>query len=255
MFMVDTANPNVIAGSLVLILPLVVGLLAFAWRSLNIWERLLALVFVLTGGVMLLLTQSRGAWIAFGFALMILIILSIRWGWVVALVMVVVGIYLTAAFGFDRVIGILASGTNLLGLTGRLEVWSRALYMIQDFHFTGIGMGAFTEVADRLYPFFLYAPGTIEHAHNPFFQVGINLGLPGLVAWLAVFFGSIYSAWRTMHKGKSQGNAWLLGLGAGLLAAQAALVVHGLTDAVTWGMVRSAPVVWLIWGFCAAVVG
>jgi len=58
-----------------------------------------------------------------------------------------------------------------------------------------------------------------------------------------------------MHKGKSQGNAWLLGLGAGLLAAQAALVVHGLTDAVTWGMVRSAPVVWLIWGFCAAVVG
>jgi hypothetical protein len=33
----------------------------------------------------------------------------------------------------------------------------------------------------------------------------------------------------------------MAGLGAGLLHSQLALVLHGLTDAVTWGMVRLAP--------------
>ena len=40
----------------------------------------------------------------------------------------------------------------------RLEIWSRAIYMLQDFPFTGIGMGAFRQVANLLYPFFLAGP-------------------------------------------------------------------------------------------------
>jgi len=127
--------------------------------------------------------------------------------------------------------------------------------MVQDFPFTGIGIGAFTEVADRLYPFLLYAPGTMEHAHNLFLQVAVDLGLPGFVAWLAVLFGSIYSAWRVAQRGKSYQATWQWGLGAGLLAAQAALIAHGMTDSVTWGMVRTAPLVWLLWGISAVVTG
>ncbi len=42
------------------------------------------------------------------------------------------------------------------------------------------------------------------------------------------------------------------GLGAGLLCSQLALAVHGITDAVTWGMVRPAPFVWAIWGLAVA---
>ena len=42
-------------------------------------------------------------------------------------------------------------------------------------------------------------------------------------------------------------SPYLSALGAGLLASQAALAVHGLTDAVTWGM-RPAVLVWAIWG-------
>jgi putative inorganic carbon (HCO3(-)) transporter len=37
-----------------------------------------------------------------------------------------------------------------------------------------------------------------------------------------------------------------------LLCSQVALVVHGLTDAVTWGMVRPAPLVWALWGLAMA---
>ena len=255
MLPVDPANPNVMAGSLVLLLPLAVGLLTFSWRSLRAWERLLTLAFLLTGSIILLLTQSRGAWIAFGCALAVLVILRFRRGWVAVLILALVGVLIAAGLGVDRVISALAGGTTPGGMAGRIEVWSRALYMVQDFPFTGIGIGAFTEVADRLYPFLLYAPETMEHAHNLFLQVAVDLGLLGFVAWLAVLFGSIYSAWRVAQRGKSYQATWQWGLGAGLLAAQAALIAHGMTDSVTWGMVRTAPLVWLLWGISAVVTG
>jgi putative inorganic carbon (HCO3(-)) transporter len=45
----------------------------------------------------------------------------------------------------------------------------------------------------------------------------------------------------------------MAGLGAGVLASQAALVAHGLTDAATWGT-RPAVVVWAIWGLAMAAM-
>ncbi len=259
----DPANPNVMAGSLVLLLPLGIGLLLFAWRSLRNWERLLAAGFVVLGGGMLLLTQSRGAWLALAAALAVLVSLRFRRGWIFVLAAALVGVAGAALIGLDQAAAYLVSSATLGGAEGRLEVWSRALYMIQDFPFTGIGMGTFTGVADRLYPFFLYAPGTVEHAHNLFLQVAVDLGLPGLVAWLAILLGLSYTAWRVVkissgdcrarpERSLAMTEPWLLGLGAGLLAAQVALAVHGLTDAVTWGMVRPAPLVWLVWGLIAA---
>ena len=47
-------------------------------------------------------------------------------------------------------------------------------------------------------------------------------------------------------------NSVLSGLGAGFLLSQVALLVHGMFDAVTWGLMRTAPIVWMVWG--AAVV-
>ena len=52
-------------------------------------------------------------------------------------------------------------------LPGRLEIWQRAIYVIQDFPFTGIGMGTFGPVAQTLYPFFgTNANALVPHAHN-----------------------------------------------------------------------------------------
>jgi putative inorganic carbon (hco3(-)) transporter len=246
----DPANPNVMAGSLVLLLPLGIGLLMYAWSCLKNWERLLAGGFVLFGGAIFLLTQSRGAWLALAVALIVLVSLRGRWGWALALAAGLAVLLLAARLGFSNIAGALVNSPTLGGLDGRLEVWSRAIYMVQDFPFTGIGMGSFTEVADRLYPFFLYAPGSVEHAHNLFLQVAVDLGLPGLLAWLAILLGCSFAAWRAYRSGRRVGDPWLAGLGASLLAIQAALVVHGLTDAVTWGMVRPAPLVWLVWAVC-----
>ena len=113
-------------------------------------------------------------------------------------------------------------------------------------------MGLFGDVADLIYPFFLTASGRIPHAHNLFLQVGVDLGIPGLIAWLAILILVILTAWQVYRQGRSVGDGWIAGLGAGLFCTQVALVVHGLTDAVTWGMVRPAPIVWGLWGLAVA---
>ncbi len=180
-----------------------------------------------------------------------LLVLALRWrrGWLVLPVAGLVAGLAVWRVGIGRLLDLLTTSQTLGGLDQRVEVWSRALYAIQDFSFTGVGMGTFQQVANLLYPFFLAGPDAeIPHAHNIFLQVAVDLGLPGLVAWLAIFLLVGWSAWRVYRRGQS---GYMAGLGAGLVASQVALVMHGLTDAVTWGT-RPAVIVWAVWGLAMA---
>jgi putative inorganic carbon (HCO3(-)) transporter len=248
----DVVHPNVMAGSLVILLPIPFALMIFAWRELGGWKRLLSSIVILTMVGMLFLTKSRGAWIAFTLILVFLPILRWRWGWVGVVVLIVAEGVILYRFGITSVAEALLSSDTVGSVGGRVEVWSRAIYMIQDFSFTGIGMGTFGDVADLLYPFFLAAPSSILHSHNLFLQVTVDLGLPGLIAWLAILYLVLITSWRVYRRGQKSANGWLAGIGAGLFCSQLALMTHGLTDAVTWGMVRPAPIVWVLWGLAMA---
>ena len=77
----DPIHPNVMAGALVLLLPLVLAPLLFDWRGLRWGERLfLSLAGLLMAGV-LVLTKSRGGLMGFAAALVVLVALRWRRGW------------------------------------------------------------------------------------------------------------------------------------------------------------------------------
>jgi putative inorganic carbon (HCO3(-)) transporter len=248
----DTVNPNVMAGNLAILLPIALGWLVFGWRQLSWRQRTLASAAVLMVLGMVFLTQSRGAWLALGVVVIAMITLRWGWGWLVSLGMTLAGSLSAYLIGFKQVADFLLRGTSLGGLDGRLEVWTRAVFLIQDFPLTGVSIGTFGRVADTLYPFFQYAPGKIDHAHNLFLQVAVDLGIPGLIAWLSILSLVTLASWQIYHRGRVKMNLMAAGLGAGLLCSQIALVVHGLTDAVTWGMVRPAPLVWVVWALAIA---
>ena len=124
----------------------------------------------------------------------------------------------------------------------RYEAWQRAWYMIQDFPITGIGMGSYKVISDVMYPTFV-SPESLPHAHNLFLQIAVDLGLPGLLAWLAAWV-VVIRACIILRTGSQSSPA----LAAGLFASQVALGVHGLLDAPVWGQVRAAPLIWLVWG-------
>ncbi len=247
----DTIHSNVIAGALVLIFPVALAWLLFAWRELSWSERFASGLAVLSMLPILALTQSRGAWLALAAGLVLLLVMRWRWGWVAVVLAFGVSILFAGRFGIRPILEEVTSSGTVGGLDGRLEIWSRAIYMIQDFPFTGIGMGSFTEAADALYPFSLYPPNSVDHAHNLFLQIAIDLGIAGLVAWLAILLTIVMVAWSLYRRGCIHKHAQCAAVGAGLLCSQAALVVHGMMDAVVWGMVRPAPLVWAIWGLAA----
>lgn len=252
LLMADTVHPNTMGGNLVLLLPIPLALLVFNLQRLSIRRRIFAGLIVAIVTAVIVLTKSRGAWLSYAGIVILFAMLRWRWGWSLLVASGLGGAAFAFLAGSGRALEALARSDALGTLEGRLEIWLRAIYMIQDFPFTGIGMGSFADVVDVLYPFFLYTPGQIVHSHNLFLQVAVDLGLPGLIAWLSVLLTATALAWVTFQAARRQGNGWGIALGAGLLGSQLALVVHGSTDAVTWGMVRTAPIVWALWGLSVA---
>jgi putative inorganic carbon (HCO3(-)) transporter len=247
----DAVNPNVMAGALVVLFPCALALLLFGgWQSS--WPQL---VLITAGAVLMLgviiLTQSRGGWMGLATSLIIITLLRWRWGKWLILVIAAAGIVVILWLGVVPVLNALMLNNTLGSLDTRLEVWSRAVYMIEDFPITGIGMGLFQEVARVLYPFFTVSLD-VPHAHNLFLQVAVDMGIPGLIAWLAIWMLAILGAWQVYRYGRSMSNRMLTGLGVGLLCSQIALAVHGTVDAVTWGAVRVSIIPWAIWGLTMA---
>ena len=133
--------------------------------------------------------------------------------------------------------------------TRAIEIWSRALYALQDFPFTGVGLGAFRRVVNVLYPLFLMPPDVdIAHSHNMFLQVGVDLGLIGLVGYVALLIVAAASAWQIASTGR--GFAPYLALGA--LAALIGLHVYGLADALALGS-KPSVIFWVVLGLVAAL--
>jgi putative inorganic carbon (HCO3(-)) transporter len=248
----DTANPNVMAGNLVILLPCALGVLLFSGKHLRWFDQGLSILAASVIAIVLILTQSRGGILALGDIMILLVVLRWKRGWILLAGAVVLVGAVVLFFGPATILDVILTNATLGGIDGRLEVWSRAVYMIQDFPFTGVGMGSYGRTADLLYPFFLYASGTTSHAHNLFLQIAVDLGVPGLVAWLAIWILMVNMALTLYRNFRARQDSWAGSLGAGLLCSQLALVSHGMLDSVTWGMVKPAPLVWVIWGFTVA---
>lgn len=247
----ETINPNVLAGGLLLPIPL---LTALALRSDIVRRRWLPSLLLLPTLLILsalLLAQSRGAYLAVVVGL--LLVLTLRWPWA-GVIFLIGGIAAGSVLSMEGVILLIeaiGSDGSVTSFSGRWEIWTRAAQAIGDFALTGIGIDSFAYVIPALYPYVeIHTP--IDHAHNLFLQVGVDLGVPGLffycwlwgaALWIFITIlrhGGLLSAAagenrrsrrRTLHR-----QAMLrLALASGGLCATVAMFVHGMVDAVTWG--------------------
>ena len=260
----ETIHPNVMAGALVILFPLPLALIVLGSRhhlpSLAISHpRLrgvaLALAFLSMLSI-LLATQSRGAYIA---AVVVIGFVPCAWPqdrltwrnlWFLFWGTAILGGlgYVGSRVGWGHLVDLMTRTGSSQSLEGRLEVWSRALYMMQDFPFTGVGMGTFNQVANVMYPFFLAGPDAeIGHAHNLFLQVGVDLGYPGLIAFVTILLLCLAMTWQSYRHSRR-----LRSLALGLLGSYVALILHGLVDAVGWGT-KPAVIPWALFGLTAAL--
>ncbi len=281
----DAMHHNVLAGALVLIIPIGISLIrtnrsqtrleshkqppghqdtrffksffrAFVPLWLDPCRRIyklalaLALMLAITA-----LTQSRGGYMALAAGMLLFAIVVNRWFLVLGLA---AGLGLAAAVrfvGIETLAELLLTTDAVGGWAVRQEVWSRAIYMIQDLPYTGGGLGTFGRVVPVMYPYFLAGPDAdVPHAHNLFLQVAADLGLPGLVAFVGLFSGSLIAAWRAYSAYRARKEAGPQALALGLLISLVIMGLHGLTDAVTWGT-KPAIVPWCVMGLAVGLYG
>ncbi len=141
------------------------------------------------------------------------------------------------------------SADALQTLASREELWRLAWAMIQDFSFTGIGLGQFDLVLHTLYVPLLVRPDEyVPHAHNMYLEYAVELGLPGAVAFALLVLAFFRQCARAMRAG----DPLLRSAGLGLALGMASFWVYGLTDAIAPGA-RGGLVLWVMLGLGAAL--
>lgn len=255
-------HPAEVGGTLTWIVFLPMAAIVGAWphrRSPRVAALLIGLVGL--SGLLftaLALTQSRSAWLGFVAGAAVLLWLAGHRGRVILIGAALAGLLAAILLGPDQlwsVSPVQATGDDWgavfnPGISDRVEIWSRAIYGIQDFSFTGMGLGTFRYVMPVLYPLFTVSPDVdLGHAHNEWLQAGVDLGVTGIIAFVALQGLSCVLAYRAFHRPLPAGGRWLM---AGVLAGLVAHSLFGLTDAVALGA-KPGIFFWLLLALTAVV--
>jgi len=214
------------------------------------WIWLLAAL--LMAGV-LFLTKSRGAYLAVGIsAAAFALLIARRRHWLLWALLAGVLVLAVAAFWVQDAVPL---GDTLAEevlktdtLAFRQRLWHFGAFLVGDFPFTGIGMGAFNNAALAL-----YGHDELKQlgAHSLYFQAALDLGIPGFLAFLAAVVVVLARALRTYHVLQRRRDDMLWPLAAGCITGALTVLLHGVVDIGTWGT-RGSFVPWCVLGLLAA---
>lgn len=218
-----SGSPNVAAEYLELLLAPALSLLFMPTPALRRWLAGLALG---CGGIALVLTYSRGGWIAFAVSLAIVCLLAWRRGLLSLRVIVAIVVLVALLFG-------ILGGSIMLRLeasdngatTGRLILLQLAWRIVTDHPVLGVGLNNFAAVLPH------YLTPTFDHifvyvVHNKYLLVWAESGLGGLLAFLAFLGSTLRRGWRCWRAT----DALLSPLALGFTAAVAGDMAHMFLD-------------------------
>ena len=206
-------NPNALAGSLCFVIPLALVLL-FSGKARVVRIAFLGMVSFVFLAVMFIL-QALSVWLALLISLGLVEMKKKTRLWIAAGGVLILGFFL-----FSRPVR-----TVILGkFEFRYAPWSTGVKVIQRHPLLGIGM-------DRL----RYDPGIgyeSAHAHNQLIHTAAELGIPGVVAYLAILIGA---GWMCLDVSRRAKAAWMRDAARGLGAGQLAFLIFGMGDAIPLG--------------------
>ena len=183
-------------------------------------------LFLVVAGPAMLLTFSRGGYLAMAAVAVGLALSHRRRLWLLAGV-VVAGILVAAippVFHRLEVEFQNVNGTTFFGRAGRIELWSATLQMLRENPIFGAGLSGF---ADRIAPFWnANHPERFIDPHNIVLNFWVETGVLGVIAMAWILVLAFRTAW---HGSRSSDTNWRA-IEIGVLLAMVAVVVHGLVD-------------------------
>lgn len=257
-------QPNPYGGYLGLVLPLAFGVLLgtrrlgirkFGIRKfVNSWVRhestnlrvmnfLLAILGLATMGAALIMSWSRGGWLGFAAAFILMSLAYSRRAAVLfaLLCLLIASVLLLGSFqALPQTIvqrltdflpylhtldvqGVKVTDANY-AVVERMAHWQAAWGMFNDRPWLGVGIGNYEPV----YPAYSL-PGWTEplgHAHNYYLNIAAEAGLIGLAAYLVLWGAAFWQAWKVVRT--TQG--YWRGIAVGILGVLTYLSVHNLFD-------------------------
>jgi O-antigen ligase len=226
-------NMNALAGTLLLVLPLGIVLLTAYMRrtihypngSARLPKILLLALISLVMTLVLLLTESILGWMAF--------LLSIwffgmnrKWKLVAFLAFAILWTALSfikhnesASWAQTLKTEAIQEKYNI-----RLVFWQPGIAAIQKHPWLGVGMNRI-----RLLPEIGYV---YAHVHNHFINLAAEMGIPALIAYLALLMSAGYMCFKVIRLAKIP---WMKAAARGLAAGQLAHVLFGLGDSIPLG--------------------
>jgi O-antigen ligase len=168
-------------------------------------------------GLALLLTLSKGSYLALLVLGVVLILRMRRWMLPLLAGLVVV------AFLVSRVPLIahrLATSEN--SLVGRFQIYGAAIRALKQHPLFGLGLGGFD------YTFRKHA--SQPYPHDVWLTFWVEIGLLGLVAFAVIFFGLLWRGWRALPQteGFYRVAMW------GVLGSLVLWGIHGIVDSPYW---------------------
>jgi len=209
------AHYNSFGGYLVVILPIAVVLLL---KSDSFGQKLRLLIFSLFSIMAIILTFSRGSWLAVTAAFIFLSIFSKNnFKWIALVLLVVIGMFFLPVF-HERLFFIFKAG----GDSNRFLYWLATWVMINEHPFLGMGVGTFmanfTKYMYNLNPY-IYP----SYAHNCYLQIWAETGIFSLTSFIAFV---VWVGYYGIKIFLASHDFLLLGLLAGVFG----FLVHSIFD-------------------------
>ena len=242
-------QPNPYGGYLGLVLPLAFGVL-MGNGKLRCWRywildigRLVAVLGLATMAAALLMSWSRGAWLGFAVAFVLMNLAHSRRTaalFVSLCLLISLGLLLgsfqvvpqsiiqrvTAFLPYLRVLdvrGVKLTDANY-AVMERLAHWQAAWGMFNDRPWLGVGIGNYEPV----YPAYALQgwPLALGHAHNYYLNIAAEAGLIGLAAYLVLWGAAFWQAFKVIQASRG----YWRGVAVGILGVLIHLSVHNFFD-------------------------
>jgi O-antigen ligase len=190
--------------------------LFFAHSGRRLMTRIFAAIALVLLTVAFVYSGSRGGFLAIlamgAFVVIRYTAIAVRWR-VSAFVLVALVFLAVASGEYWRQMGTIGSDAdyNQTEESGRLQIWSRGIGYMLDNPLLGVGANNFSVAEGTLSPLAQRQQFGVgvrwNAAHNTFVQIGAELGIPGLLIFVALL-GTVFAALRGSKRQRRRNPAF-----------------------------------------------
>lgn len=214
-------QPNMLGAFFVYNMFFFAGFILYYWKSFKYWLLIIPFLACFRG---VMVTFSRGAYIAFGLGALMTAFFKSKTLFTIAIILITVALFvpgilpegiqyrLESTFKGGQLITADVSEIKDPSAGKRLLIWQGAIEMIKDQPLFGFGYGLFPYIIG------IYSPQTPQtDAHNTYLILAAEMGLPALLIFLIILIVLIKNAWWLLaHTEDKYFKAFAIGALGGL---------------------------------------